>query len=462
MTEGGNDIAVATTGLARRMNLYTISRLTSVSMLWGVGIAMAIISASKFVSIPISLIPAVVVVLGVSFVTGVIRGKLAQVSDLQAAMTADAQLDLKERLSSAVELLEQANRREMAKLQLEDAAEYARALNPKTVCPRLFPTTAKVLPLAVLILIFLMYVPARSSRSAEVPAAVRQAIERAGAEMKTTAGEIDKESLSRAAAELAQKMETTASELQDEPLTKKEALKKLSNLAREMETLKMIGQITEELAGDMTPEKKRILNELLEKLADNLRDIQGMEKLSQEIMRALQTNLSPETLKELSDALQQMNIGASEMKALQQMAEQAAKGKRDVAQSMAGMFRRPVDMAGTGSTGVQEEESGLMGSTSPGDKSAEDMKETLAHDPGRPMPSQGYDSQLEGQVSETGRTVDTEIQADVEKGEASVPYEEIYVKYRATADDAITRTKIPWTYREHVKNYFDAIKPEGK
>jgi len=463
MTESGKAIDSVTTGLARRMNAHTMSRRVSVSMLWGVGIAVAIVCVSKFVSIPLPLISAVAIVLGISFIAGMIRGKLAQLSPQKAAITADAQLGFKERLGSAVELLEQASRREMAELQLEDAAEYARTLDVKAICPRLFPTTAKVLPLAMLILIFLMYVPTRYGRSAEVPAEVRQAIKQAGVEMETAVDKMDKELLSEATAELAKKTETAASELQDESLTKKEALKKLSNLVRETEALKMMGQIAEELTGDMTPEKRRILNELLDKLADSLKDLQGMEELLQEVMKAMQENLSPETLKELSAALQQMDIGASEMEALQKMAEQLAKGKRDVAQSMTKMFRRPIDTGGTDSADTQDEESGLMGSTAPGDKSAEDMKELPEYNPNQAISSdQGYDSELEGQISETGKSVTTEDKADLKKEEASVPYEEIYAKYRDAADDAIVRTKIPWKYKEHVKSYFDAIKPKEK
>ena len=65
-------------------------------------------------------------------------------------------------------------------------------------------------------------------------------------------------------------------------------------------------------------------------------------------------------------------------------------------------------------------------------------------------------------MSDEGRSVSTEIEADIEKGESIVPYQEIYVEYRSAADDAITRPAIPWTYKEHVKSYFDAIKPKGE
>jgi hypothetical protein len=421
-------------------------------MLWGIGIAVVFISMSKFVAIPLILI--VASILGISFAIGIIRGILARVSALEAAMTADAQLGLKERLGSAVELLGEKDRSGMAELQLEDATNHACSLDPRAIFPRALPLTAKVLPLAALVLIFLWWVPSRH----EVPAEVRHAIKRAGTEMETAAGVIDEDLLSDEVAKLASKMALTGRELQDKPLTKKEALKDLSKLARKMETLEMIGKIAEELKGDMTPEKKRILNELLEKLADNLRDLPGMEEFSQRVLEAQQADLSVEALRELSAALERMRIGTSDMKALQQMSEQVTKSKQDIGQVNLAVAR------GMDSAGAQaEEESGLMGSGAPGKKPAKAMKEVPELTSRRPLPSgEGYDSELSIPISEEGRTVPTEIRADIERGESVVPYEDIYVKYRDAVDDAITRTTIPWMYREHVRNYFDAIKPKGK
>jgi hypothetical protein len=320
--------------------------------------------------------------------------------------------------------------------------------------------TAKVLPLAIIVLIIFMYVPSLHSRPAEIPPEVREAIKLTGAKIETTAEEVNKDLLSDEVAKLASEMSATGRELQDKPLTKKELLKDLSNLVREVEALKMMGKIAEELKVEMIPERKRILNELLEKLADNLKDFQGMEELSQKVLQARQTNLSMEALKELAAALEKMQFKASDMKALQQMAEQVAKGKRDIGQ--AGYQPTPALATARGVESQEEEGSGRMGGTAPGKEPARDAGETTAYDPRRRIPSdEGYNSDIEGQVSEEGRSAPTDIQGEPEKGESVVTYEEIYVKYREVADDAITRTAIPWIYREHVKNYFDAIKPKS-
>ena len=457
MTQSGEDIVTATSSLARRMNIHTVSRLISASMFWGIGIAVIFIVISRFVVIPVSPVLGVATILGMSLLVGLISGMLARVSVLEAAITADAQLDLKERLGSALELLKQGNVKEMAQLQLEDAAANARSLDQMAICPRMFPMTARILPLALVILITLMYILSPYGQAAQVPAEVRQAIKQAGAEIGIAAGE--RKLLSDRVAELASKMETTGREFQDEPLTKREALKDLSNLARETEVLKTVGEITDKLKDDMTSEEKRALSELLEKLADNLKDMPQMTELSEEVLKALQADLSAESLKELAAALEQMGVKPSDMEALQKMMEQLAKGKRDVGQSMVRSPKTTGDSKPSDLTA--EEESGLMGSGAPGKKTAKEMKEEIESAPHRPIsPGQGYDSELEGQLSEEGKAITTESEPEYEPGESIVPYEKVYVKYRDAADDVISRQRIPWVYREQVKNYFDAIKPK--
>ena len=440
------------------MNIHIISRSLSIFMLWGTGIAVALIVISKFMVIPISLVFAVAFVLCMSLLTGVIRGMLARVSTLEAAITADAQLHLKERLSSALELLGEENRKEMAELQLDDAAEYAHSLDQKAVCPRIFPMTAKVLPAALLILIVLMYILSPYGQAAQVPAEVRQAIEQAGSKMEMAAGDMDKDLLSDKVAEMAAEMESAGRELQDEPLTKKEALRSISKLVHRMKALKMMGEIAEKLEGDMTPEKMRALGELLKKLADDLKDIPEMAELAKEVLEAQKEDLSADSIEKLAAALEQMGIKDSDMPALEKMLEQLMKEKRDVGQSMA---RAPKTVGGNEPTDLKsEEESGLMGSGAPGKKAGKDMKEEIESTPYRRMPSgQGYDSELEGRASETGISVPIGDELTPEAGESSVPYEDVYMEYRGAADDAIARPEIPWIYKEHVKNYFDAIKP---
>jgi uncharacterized membrane protein (DUF106 family) len=457
------DIYKSLEALERRINIYKFLRLVSIAMLCGIGFAIILLSVSRFVLLPISATYFVIIILLASFTIGAIKARLSQVSTTDAARLADAQLDLRERLGSAVEILQRENRSQMAELQLRDAAEYARSLDPKTVYPRIFPFTAKILPLPLAILIFLMLFPLTYGKSSEIPPEVRQTIRQTGGEIQSMAEKVDKGDLSEQVMELASEVESTGQELQDEVITKKDALRKLSNLELKAEALKTMGEMKELLKSQITPDKKRMLNELMEKMK-NLRDIQGMEELAKQMQTAQQDGLSMEALEDLASALERMNMNltSSDMAALQQMSDQILKGKRDIAHGTTKMAREPKTAGGSRPTGATaEEESGLMGSGAPGKKTADEMREQIDLSSTRNLPfDQGYESELEGQVSDSGEIISAEIKSDTEKGESVVPYEEVYVKYRDAADDAITRAKIPWTYREHVKQYFDAIKPK--
>lgn len=450
MAEIGEEIIDATSRLARRMNLCILLKLSSVPVLCGICAGTIFIFISKFVIIPVPTIPAVTASLVAGLLAGIARGMLARITLLEAAKSADTRLGFKERLSTAVEICGQKRGSEMSILQLEDAVKFARSMEPKAVCPRVLPMTAKILPLAFLAFILLVFAPLRYGRFVDTPPAVREAIKQTGFELETLSKEIAKKPLSHEMSKLASKMELNGRDMQDKPLTKKEALKNLSNLALNVETLEMMGELANELEREMTPEKKRILRDILEKLSENLRDLQGMEKLSQKTLKAQQANLSMEALKELSDALKQMKIGASDMEALQQMSKQVAKGRQDIGKAML------TATAGIESSVNQEEEdSGLMGGTAPGKDTAKGAKaETYTSRPGG-----GFDSEIESQISGKGRTIDSGLDSNLEKVESLVQYEEIYAKYRDVADDAIARNTIPWIYRKQVKSYFDAIKP---
>lgn len=461
MTQSEREIISATASLARRMNISIISRMASRFLLCGIVFSVIVIILGKFIAIPTTSIVAGILL--TSLFAGIIRGIVMRISTAEAAMKADTKLGIKERLSSAMELLKNENRSQMAELQLADAASYARSLDPKSICPRRFPAITRILPVALLLLIATIYFLAPYGQAGQIPTNVSQSIKEAGAGIENTAKVLNENPMSDKIAELASRMEALGSDLKDKSITKKEALKNISKLTQEVEALEMMNEVAEKLEGDMTPEQKRLLNELLKKLIDNLRDLPELSEFSKKLSEIQQDNLSDEALRKLAAALEQMGLGASDTEALKKMAEQLAKSKRMIGQSRAGMSRQSKDAGESDPTDTQaEDESGLMGSGTPGKKTAAEMKEKINLDPDRPIPSgQGYDSELSGQLSDDGKAVTTERELEPEAGKASVSYEKIYAEYRNAADDAISKPEIPWTYREHVKNYFDAIKPEA-
>jgi hypothetical protein len=369
---------------------------------------------------------------------------------MDSAILADSKLNLKDRLGSAVEIINKEKVSIMAELQLEDTANHARLLDPKAIYPHVVPMITKIVPVVILALFLVGMIPSRYGESIEV----RQAIRQVGTNIETSTRNIDKSKLSDEVAKLVSKTTDTGRDLQSKNVTKKEALKNLADLTRQVEAMKMISELSDKLKGNMTPDKKR-LNELLSKLLDNLKDIQEMDELSQKITNFQQANLSDKVIKELIRALEDKKITVTDANTLQQISNQLTRGKQEITNTITAFRIRST-------TGQGEENTGTKNSgASDGAPGKESVKATETELSGR-IKGTGYDAELAGKVSSKGATVTTENMQELEKGTSVIPYEQLYVKYRDSADDTINRSSIPMVYRQQVKNYFDAIKPEKR
>jgi len=376
-------------------------------------------------------------------------GFMKFISDIDAARLADSKLGLQERLSTAIELSKKKVISQMAELQLVDAANSIRSMDLKVAFPHVFPITAKILPLAFIVLVILSFIPPLYSSSTDDQPAVKYAINKTGIEIENTAKEAYRDFLADDLRKVALEMKQTGGKLQEKNITKKEALKNLSNLSLKMESLKILGKLSKELEGNLTPEEKRIINESLSKLSENLRDIQGMEEISKKIIKAQQMGLSQESLNELAAALNNMRYGNSDMKSLERISDDIAKAKYKIGRLT------PALVQGADSEDINEESSGLIGGNAPGKDS---MKEGGVSSSDKNISGQGYESELTGQMTEEGRSMPVNSDTTLMKGESTIPYQKIYIEYKNMADDAIGNTKIPWAYREQIKNYFDGIK----
>jgi hypothetical protein len=454
-THDNEDIVESLTRLTNRINIHSIIKYASISLFFGAGITAMFILASKLVPIPVPFIPAIIAIIGLSLIIGIIIGVMKRISLIDSARVADNKLNLKDRLASAVEIINNNNIKlsAMAELQLEDASNYARKLDPKVAYPHIVPLNAKLLPIAIIALSLLTFIPARYGE----PSEIRQAIQQVGTKMETLTKEIDKSELSDEVSKLVSKAEDTGQNLQSKNVTKKEALEKISDLNRRVEAIKAINELSKNLKGEITPEKKLLLNELLEKLADNLKDFPDMTGLAQKISNTQQANLSNEAIKELIRALDEKRLASTDMRILQQLSLQLASGKQEITQKITTAFR--TRSASGNSENIDQKAITSSGEGAPGNESIK-ASDT---EPSRRLNLKGiYNAELEGKVSAKGSVVKTESVKTPEKGTSVVPYEKLYFEYRDSADNAVARSAIPRVYKEQVKRYFDAIKPQGK
>jgi len=446
MKMNSKDITESLSALASRVNTYTIAKYASISLFFGAGVSAILIIASRFTPLPF--IIAIILSIVLSLMIGLLMGFTRRISLLDSARLADSRLNLGDRLASAVELInENIKPSAMSQLQLDDASRHARNFDPKLVSPHIVPLTAKLLPVAIIALFSLTFIPLQYGESKEVRLAIRQT----GKEMEKSAKEIDKSELSPNASKLVSEVEETGRNMQENKLNSKEAMSKISDLNLRVEAMKSVNELSKNLKGEITAEKRLLLNELLEKLSDNIRDFPDMSDLAQKINNAQQTDLSSEAIKELIRALDERKLASTDMRALQQLSSQLSDRKKEITTA----FR-------TRSTSGQSENPDQKGIASSGEGApSNESIETSDTEPSQRLNVEGKSQEeLDGKVSQQGSVVTAESLKEPEKGTSVVPYENIYFEYRESADDAIAGSAIPIVYKEQVKRYFDAIKPQ--
>ncbi len=125
----------------------------------------------------------------------------------------------------------------------------------------------------------------------------------------------------------------------------------------------MITEISNELKGELSPEKKKKLNEILEKLLDILKDMPEMSELAQKVIKAQKMNLSDETLKELANALENKRLSPPDLSALQRMSDRLQKEKQDIAKAISSVY--PVRSMDTGDAKESQNVASATGDSTP-------------------------------------------------------------------------------------------------
>jgi hypothetical protein len=446
-----SEIIAGIGNLNRRINRYILFKKTSVSVFFGAVFAIIFIIISKFIFIPISVIPVVVAIIGISVVVGIIIAFYLKNSLLETAIFADNKLKLDDRLGSAVEIINgNARKLGLAELQLEDTLKYIRSLDPKSIYPHSIPLFAKFIPAIIIPIILAFLIPSQYGD----PKEARQIIKQVGLNIESSGKDIDKANLSDNMAKLVNRTIKVGRDLQNKIPTKKDALKNISQLNNQIDAMKTKNQLSEALKGEMTPEKKKLLAELMDTLMDKIADIPEMNDLTQKIMKAQQADLSDEAIKELIKAIKTKGVSTADINALQKLSDQLAQGKQDIVTAQGSLTAFRTSTVG----GKGETEKGIPGAGD-GAPGSDSVGGTEKASSGTNIKANGDEAELSGKVSK-GSIVTAESTKELEKGTSTVEYENLYIQYKSSADETIARTAIPIIYRERVKNYFDAIKPK--
>ncbi len=318
-------------------------------LLPGLVAALVMLAAHKLDRLEEPLIPMGIAV-GAGLLAGLLWGLLKPISLLDAALIADRQLGLKERLSNAVIFAETPEASPLIPALISDAGRHASDIVPRDVLPYRAPKPM-LWSAGILIAIgALWFAPQYALFRTEEEVAVRHEMREQGKELRVIAKRVKEEAGAKnlvAPEQLAAKLEELAAELEKAKLTKKQALLKSGKLAAEVrEAQKMaalaagasaMGRASEALEGVSlsTPQAQEMAKAIHERKAADL--AAKLSKLSQDLKNGKfkskeEQQALAEDLKRMADALGEAGLNDA-ADAAQSAAQSLEQGDTDGAAS---------------------------------------------------------------------------------------------------------------------------------
>jgi hypothetical protein len=416
----------------------------------------------------------------------------------------DRALKLRERLSTAYELLTSPYAHPLRPIVLQEAARVARSVNPFRVIPSTTPRTLRWTPFLLLAIVlvlmvdFGMFLPQSFIGGDERPSSALyeqgQQLERQGKRLET---EARRRGLERSL-EAARRMQSLGQRLQNEKVNEREAMARVNslseyvrNLEEELKKMAVLEDVSLSKVREVMVNQASVSAEV-----QRLLGLMGRGKLSPGEMRHLQERLQSlgqqGTLDEqLSEALNQLRDGnlegAREMLEsylLQDQLAQDFEHLQRAERTIEGSFEHGIDpgeemdleasdrdsgessdyeMAGDprggsgGMPGGMEEDEYLdsegMGSSNSigsGRGLESEASRSRIAEPKSPA------SRITGQTGEGG-VRRSYVRALPLKADAAVPLEEVITAYQKRAEESLLREEIPPNNRDLVRAYFLAI-----
>jgi DNA repair exonuclease SbcCD ATPase subunit len=359
--------------LTKRLNLLRLETALSRTLLVGVTLSAVLLLLHKLyvVNVPMWLPLTLLVVTGGA---GLMWWRARRATLFEAAMDADAKLQLRERLSSAIAFVEpeqivyrptlhlpprpktlggmfqwfaqavrawrEARQRAqrareglLARLKqssearsalvpalVTDAAERCEKLNPRELYPLRFDRPTKLLCLSTVAMVAFFLMPAVDRFRPGAERAARKTVKAEGERLKVVAKQMQKESEDKKLAtslKAAKELAKLAEKLQNQRMEKKDALLDIGKLA---EQVKQMEQETEQA---LSPAAMEQLKEELKKEEQQM-NTQEMQDLSKQLQ---QQNMqqAAEQLQKLAQKMQQGNLSEQEKKKLAEDMQKLAK-----------------------------------------------------------------------------------------------------------------------------------------
>jgi len=297
-------------------------------------------------------------VLAAGALTGLLIGWTRHISPLVAAQIADERGELKERLSTAVELSAAAERSEVAEAQIADAARNVENLRVSRILPWRVPKQLRYLAGAVAVLLAVIFLPELSIFHSTQERMDREAMRLQGEKIQQVAKHLEKE-LARKGGEkndeilrrVAQNMKQLGKDQKLGRISKKQAMLAMNELQKQLKdtenrasggksqksldrSVAEMMQASRRQSAQGNSENARALQQMAQSLSK--RDLENAKRQLEELARKMQSGkMTPDDAAKASEMLQQMAQameGSNLDKASQQMKD-AAKQLQKAAQA---------------------------------------------------------------------------------------------------------------------------------
>ena len=485
--------------IQRRMRVQSIFTRLARYAFWALLLTSGMILLSRFLRLPD--VPTVVVLMPIilSAILAIGPAFVRKVSPSAVALFVDKQLNLKERFSTAVELIQRKATDDLSHLQIRDAATICTATSPSAVVPYRFPPALKWFPIPALLLIASFAMPRMYELPLPPTAAEKKAIEETVENFNRMIGEIDNPVLAKKIQDAIKRLKKTdsltvqdrLSKLRDEVRARKqpytenefeEVSKVFAEVSDESNRFKNMNpsKLAEELAKlaneeNLTPEFQEELRALFKKIAERLEGNSVAKNLMKELDELQTQTVSRDTLKKIARQLANMDKLARNREQLEQVLEQIAASRKNIALASLNL---DIDRD---SGGIANSEGGAGDESTTGEtrgtiaaadsdfvpektvEEAEFGNNPTATEPTQSLRSDGPKLTLRGDTLSDSKTLaDTNVYVgkgapDGEDNAEYIPYRKVYLNAKQEYAEAIGNNRIPVRYQQLISDYLEAI-----
>ena len=484
--------------IQRRMRVQSVCTGLARYAFWALLLTSGMILFSRFVRLPnipmvvilIPIIVAAILAIGMTFVR--------KVSLFTVALFVDKQLNLKERFSTAIELIQRKAADDLSYLQVRDTANLCTATSPSTVVPYRFPPVFKWFPIPLLLLTASFAIPRMYELPLPPTPAEKKAIEETVKNLGGMIGEIDDPLLAKNIQDAVNRLKNTdsltvqdrLSKLRDEVRARKqpftdneldEVSEVFAEASDESHRFKNMdpGKLAEELENlaneqNLPPEVQEELRALFNKIAERLENNSVARNLTEGLDELQTQTVDPDTLKKIARQLANLDKLARNREQLEQVLEQIAASRKNIALASLDLEidRDSGGIANSeGSAGDESTTGETRGTIAAADSvfdpaktvdEAEFGNQTTATETPPSLRTDGPELRLKGASSSAEILGDTDVYVgdDALNGEDEaeyIPYREVVLNAKQEYAEAIGNNRIPVRYQQLISNYLEAV-----